>query len=158
MFSGKKDIFSQERLDSLWRFACSILMDSEEAKDVVQDVMLKAWARPFPIVNPEAYLIRGVRNACIDRLRLRKEFTKDIPEAPEENLLEQMSIKETVRYAIGRLPDNQRMVVHLKEIEGYSTQEIAQMMGLQENHIRVLLSRGRQAMRVILEKEIGYEI
>lgn len=157
MLFDNRDFYTEERLDGLWRFASSILLDSEEARDVVQDVLAKILAHPFPVLNPEAYLVRSVRNACIDRLRLRKDFVSDLPEEPAESCIERMNAREIVRYAMKRLPQNQRMIVHLKDIEGYSSIEIAGMMGMSDSQVRVILSRARKAMRVIIEKELHYE-
>ena len=157
MLFDRRNLCSQERLDGLWRFACSILTDSEEAKDVVQDVMAKFWARPFPVVNPEAYLVRAGRNACIDRIRLRKELVSEMPDLPAESFAEVMDAREIVRYAMNRLSETQRMVVHLKDIEGYSSIEIANLMGMQDGQVRTLLSRARSKMRDIIENELHYE-
>lgn len=157
MLFDKREYYTEERLDSLWRFARSILSDSEEARDVVQDVVAKSLTRPFPIINPEAYMLRSVRNACIDRLRLRKDFVSDLPEEPVENCIEEMSAREIVSYAMNRLPANQRMIVHLKDIEGYSSVEIAGMLGMSDGQVRVLLSRARKAMKVIIENDLNYE-
>ena len=66
--------------------------------------------------------------------------------------VERWSTRELVRTAMDRLPLRQREVLHLKEIEGYSTHEIAQMISTEENQVRTILSRGRKALREEVEK------
>ena len=61
-------------------------------------------------------------------------------------------VRELVRRALSALPERQREVLHLKEIEGYPTREIAAMLGCDEAQVRVILSRGRMALRGILQK------
>ena len=158
MRTPKMDIFSKERLDSLWRLACTILCNKEDARDVVQDVMMRVWEQPLEPVNVNTYLTQSIRNACIDRLRSRRNQTDSIPEIPAESNIDAMSDREIVRFAMDRLPENLRTTVHLKDIEGYDTSEIAQILGIQENNVRALLSRGRKMMRAIIEKEIRYEV
>ena len=154
MISDKRDIFSKQRLDSLWRFASSVLTDREEAKDVVQDVMMRVCMSPLPVLNVDAYLVRAVRNACIDRLRAQERVRDSMPDEISEGNADNYDEKDIVRYAMSELNAKQRMAVHLKDIEGYESDEVARMMGINENHLRTLLSRARKAMRDIIEKEL----
>ena len=157
MFSDRKDIFSKQRIDSLWRLATAVLEDPDEAKDVVQDVLLKVWTSPLPIMNVDSYLTRAVRNACVDRFRVRREFSDAVPERESDDIADRSDAGELVRYAMSGLTGLQRMVVHLKDIEGYSTEEVAKMLGMKENHIRTILCRARKTMRGIIEKELDYD-
>ncbi len=152
----KKDLFTSEIIDRLWRFARTILRSGEDAEDIVQDTLAKAWANPFTMNSPEAYLMRSVRNACIDQLRTKKEFTDEFPEIAEPGFVDGLNDKDLVYNALSHLSEQQRMIVHLKDIEGYPISEISQMMGLQENHIRTILSRARKAMRENIETELNY--
>ena len=73
-----KDIFGKKRLDFMFRLACSILGRSEEAQDMMQDVaerILRKSDRLDGVENIDAFIARSVRNACIDRIRRRKETT-----------------------------------------------------------------------------------
>lgn len=156
MPNKRKEFFSQERADSLWRFATSILGDEESAKDVVQDVFEKVWTRTLPILNLEAYVTRAVRNACIDLIRSRKEVTDELPEVAGDSV-ERWDDRELVRMAMSQLSERQRTVVHLKDIEGYSYEEISQVVGVQENQVRTILSRARKTMRDYIENEMNHE-
>ncbi len=156
-----KNIFGQKRLDFMYRLACSILGRSDEAQDMMQDVaekILRRSDRLGDIGNIDAFITRSVRNACIDRLRKRKDTTPKIPEVPDEKSPDRWNDRQTVHKALSRLPEKQRLAVHLKDIEGYSVKELASILETDEANVRTILSRGRRALREIIEKEIGYGI
>lgn len=145
----------------MYRLACSILGRSDEAQDMMQDVaerVLRKQGSLQEVENIDAFLTRSVRNACIDRLRRRKDTTPKIPEVPDEKSPEGWSDRQLVHKALARLPEKQRLAVHLKDIEGYSGKEIARILETDEANVRTILSRGRRALREIIEKEIGYGI
>ncbi|MBO5814902.1 MAG: RNA polymerase sigma factor [Bacteroidales bacterium] len=156
-----RNIFGQKRLDFMFRLACSILGRSDEAQDMMQDVaerVLRKQEGLQEVENIDAFLTRSVRNACIDRLRRRRDTTPKIPEVPDEKSPEGWSDRQLVHKALARLPEKQRLAVHLKDIEGYSGKEIARILETDEANVRTILSRGRRALREIIEKEIGYGI
>lgn len=138
--------------DRMYRFACSILGNSAEAEDAAHDTLEKLWRRRDELArcrNLEAFAITTLRNGCIDRLRRRPAGRSELNErvASQEDRIERWSNKELVRVALSRLPLRQREVLHLKEIEGYATYEIAEMIGVAENQVRTILSRARHALR-----------
>lgn len=156
-----RNIFGQKRLDFMFRLACSILGRSDEAQDMMQDVAERTLRREGSldeVGNIDAFITRSVRNACIDRLRRRKETTPKIPEVPDEKSPDRWSDRQLVHRAMARLPERQRLAIHLKDIEGYSGKEIADILETDEANVRTILSRGRRALREIIEKEIGYGI
>ena len=145
----------------MYRLACSILGRSDEAQDMMQDVaerVLRKQGSLQEVENIDAFLTRSVRNACIDRLRRRKDTTPKIPEVPDEKSPDGWSDRQLVHKALARMPEKQRLAVHLKDIEGYSGKEIARILETDEANVRTILSRGRRALREIIEKEIGYGI
>ena len=153
MFGYSRDIDS-EFINRACRFAYTILMDEEEARDAVQDVLLKIYSKHLFVINMESYIIRSVRNNCLDRIRCRKNRCsladlREMEGSPNAN-----DDKNLVRFAVAKLPDKQKMVIHLKDIEGYSTKDVSKLLGIDENQIRTILSRARKAMRVIIEKEM----
>lgn len=156
-----KDIFVQKRLDFMFRLACSILGRSDEAQDMMQDVAERVLRKSDDlgkVGNMDAFLARSVRNACIDRIRRRKETTPKIPEIPDEKSPDRWSDRQMIHKALARLPERQRMAVHLKDIEGYSNKELAAILETDETNVRTLLSRGRRALRDIIQQEIGYGV
>lgn len=156
-----KDIFGQKRLDFMFRLACSILGRSDEAQDMMQDVaerILRRMDDLEDVRNMDSFLARAVRNACIDRIRRRRETTPKIPDVQDDRSPDMWSDRELVHKALARLPERQRLAVHLKDIEGYSNKELAAILETDETNVRTLLSRGRKALRETIEKEIGYGI
>ena len=156
-----RNIFGQKRLDFMFRLACSILGRSDEAQDMMQDVaerILRREGSLDEVGNIDAFITRSVRNACIDRLRRRKETTPKIPEVPDEKSPDRWSDRQLVHRAMARLPERQRLAIHLKDIEGYSGKEIADILETDEANVRTILARGRRSLREIIEKEIGYGI
>ena len=157
-FNGK-EIFVQKRLDFMFRLACSILGRSDEAEDMMQDVAERILRRQTrDIGNIDAFLTRSVRNACIDRIRRRRDTTPKIPDVPDERNPDRWNERQLIHKAMGRLPEKQRIALHLKDIEGYSTKEVADILETDESNIRTILSRSRKALREIIEKEFGYGI
>ena len=136
------------------RLARTLLYDQEEAMDTVQDVLEKLWRKQDirrNIRNPSAFAMQSVRNACIDR----KDTSATFPEIEQRPGAESWSDAQLVREAMKLLPEKQKTVLHLKDIEGFPTDEIAGMLGTGENQVRVTLSRARKAMREIILKELG---
>ena len=156
-----RNIFGQKRLDFMLRMACSILGRSDEAQDMMQDVaerILRRQESLEDVRNIDSFLAKAVRNACIDRIRRRKETTPKIPDIPDEKNPDRWNDRQIVHKALSKLPERQRLAVHLKDIEGYSNKELADILETDETNVRTILSRGRKALREIIEKEIGYGI
>lgn len=156
-----RNIFGQKRLDFMFRLACSILGRSDEAQDMMQDVaerILRRQESLEDVRNIDSFLAKAVRNACIDRIRRRKETTPKIPDVPDEKNPDRWNDRQMVHRALSKLPERQRLAVHLKDIEGYSNKELADILETDETNVRTILSRGRKALREIIEKEIDYGI
>ena len=79
-FNGK-EIFVQKRLDFMFRLACSILGRRDDAEDMMQDVAERILRKQVrDIGNIDAFLTKSVKNACIDRIRRRRDTTPKIPD------------------------------------------------------------------------------
>ncbi len=140
------------------RFATHFLKDEDEARDVGQDVFLKLWQKREEldqIENMEAFAMRMTRNRCLDIIRASKTVSMD---AETDRQLKQVSIDVhskielseaagQVKKLIAGLPDLQRQVMELRDIEQLEFEEIAEVTGLQVNAIRVNLSRARKKVR-----------
>lgn len=142
----------------LLRFATHFLKDEELARDVVQDVFLKLWQKRDTIdeiENIEAFAMRMTRNRCLDVLRNNKvvpidEETDRRLKAETVDVHSKVELSETasqIARLIKRLPELQRNVMQLRDIEQLSYDEIAEVTGLQINAIRVNLSRARKKVR-----------
>ncbi len=153
----------------LYRYAFRYLGNQEDSKDAVQDVFVKLWNLRSELVSlksVEAFSIRVMRNHCLDRIKLRKTVSLDVQDyfsnragtelTPDRHLEVNNSV-DIVRNAITEMQEPQRSVVRMRDIEGYTNEEIAEALGIADGTVRVILSRGRNKIRQILAKMYGYE-
>nr|WP_321357559.1 sigma-70 family RNA polymerase sigma factor [uncultured Draconibacterium sp.] len=144
--------------NKLLRFATHFLHDEDQARDVVQDVFLKLWQRKETldeVENIEAFAMRMTRNRCLDVIRANK--TVPIDEDTDRRLkaktidvhskVELGESAKQIKMLIGQLPELQQNVMHMRDIEQLSYDEIEEATGLQRNAIRVNLSRARKKVR-----------
>jgi RNA polymerase sigma-70 factor (family 1) len=149
----------------LYRMAFRLMNNREEAEDIVQEVYVKLWGMRKELFNYnsiEALSVRITRNLCLDHLRRRKVSydamkaeqlkQESQPETPSEKL-EKREDAELVHKLIEALPEPQRSLVHLRHLEGKEYEEIAEMVNMNVNAIRVSISRARKQMREIIEKQ-----
>lgn len=145
--------------NKMFRYAYSIIGNRFEAEDIVQEAMIKVWKKreKFETIdNKEAWVITIVRNLAIDKVRARKKKqTSDIDEyfhisdnAPSPDVrLEQRDAVKKVGEIMSTLPEMQREIITLRDIEGYTYQEIADIMGLKVDQVKVYLFRARKVLR-----------
>lgn len=144
--------------NKILRFATHFLKDEDEARDVVQDVFLKLWQKKESldeIVNIEAFVMRMARNRCLDMVRSKRvipiseEVERQMKEKTTDvhSQIEWSESAQIIQKLINKLPDLQRTVMNLRDIEQYSYDEIAEITDLQINAIRVNLSRARKKVR-----------
>lgn len=146
--------------DKLFRFARRILEQTEEAEDVVQDVFLRLWKRRDKLDeyhSVEALAMVTAKNLCFDRIRSKRNKTDNIDDYQQlaANLQEPAKPDyseeiDQVRMAISKLPRKQQIIIHLRDVEGYEFEEIAKLLGMSENTIRVALSRARKKVRELV--------
>ncbi|HEY5691466.1 MAG TPA: RNA polymerase sigma factor [Cyclobacteriaceae bacterium] len=154
--------------NKLFRFALRLLNDMEEAEDVVQEVMIKVWngrENMHQINNWEAWCMRLTKNLSLDRLRARqRKATDSIGEGfevkqegltPHENA-EQTESMVQVNKLIASLPEKQRQVMHLRDVEGYSYKEICDILELDMSQVKISLFRARNVVREKLLKINAY--
>lgn len=138
----------QDNEKKLYRAALAILGDPHEAEDAVQDAFLRFLERsPRDLEYPNAWLMRVLVNGCKSRLRLRWRRVEPLPETlPVPGPEEREELEEFYS-----LPPEDRTILHLFYYEGYSTEEIAEMLRLQPSSIRSRLTRARQKLRKLLD-------
>ena len=134
----------------LYRAALALLGDVQEAEDAVQDTFVKYLEKaPADLQNEGAWLMRVLGNGCKSRLRLRWKQTLPLSDAlPAPGPEERRELEE-----LFSLPPEDRTVIHLFYYEGYSTEEIARILGRQPGTVRSRLTRARQKLRALLEEE-----
>lgn len=144
--------------DKLFRLALRITFDSSEAEDIVQDTLIKAWDKRDEwqqIESIESYCMTITRNLAIDRSQKMEarnmELTPEAQEMPDtltpEKLFEQDEQLQLIHQAINSLPEKQRTIVQLRDIEGKSYKEIAEILGITEEQVKVNLFRARQRIK-----------
>jgi RNA polymerase sigma-70 factor (ECF subfamily) len=145
--------------NKMFRYAFSIIGNRFEAEDIVQESLIKIWKKKdkfAEIDNKEAWAITIVRNLAIDKLRARKKKkTSDIDDyfhisdkAPSPAAkLEQKEAVKKVAEIMATLQDAQREIITLRDIEGYTYQEIADIMELKVDQVKVYLFRARKVLR-----------
>jgi len=154
--------------DKLYRFALTLLQNKEEAKDAMQEVFLKLWSRREDldgIENHESYAMKIMKNLCLDRLKFFKN--KRMIEVEEKQMTADNftpftavsfnNLKDLMIKLFSVLPEQQRIIIHMRDIEHCSFEEIQEVTGLSLNAIRVNLSRARQNVRSSYMKLKAYE-
>src|SRR5690606_1426379 len=148
--------------DKLYRFANRFLEQQEDAYDLVQEVMLKLWEQREELTrvqNIEAFSMQMVRNLAynkIDKLGRQAKYLTQLPPDIQPEKYPFLT-RELVLQLIDHLPEKQRLVMYLRDIEEYEIADIADMSGLEENAVRVNLSRARTTVRTNLTKVFEYE-
>ena len=150
--------------NSLFRLALRVTLDKAEAEDVVQETLIKVWKRLDEWENVEsleALCLTICRNLALDKLKVaeRRNTLKADDTADAENKIdrsyganpveqaEQHDRVALVRGIIDRLPEKQRSVMQLREIEGKSYKEIAAVLGISEEQVKVNIFRARQTVK-----------
>jgi RNA polymerase sigma-70 factor (ECF subfamily) len=162
----KKDILPVK--DKLYRLALRMLTNPAEAQDAVQEVLLKLWQQGEAlqkIDNLEAWAMRITKNWCLDKLRSKHRRIEDLEQIPvqiderpsAQQALENKEIYSKIRQLIQQLPEKQKMVIQLRDIEGMSYKEIEQAIDMPLNQIKTNLFRARQKLKVLMTKTVNYE-
>ena len=157
----KSEIYALK--DKALRVAFYMMNNMEDAEDVAQEVLLKLWDKRHQlkdIHNVEAYTMRMVRNMSLNKLEAprRSQESLDnlklsVSEASPHKSVEDKDLFALMQNIILGLPENQRVVVQLRSIEGYSLSEVAEITDMTENNVRVTLSRARQKIKEIFDKK-----
>jgi RNA polymerase sigma-70 factor (ECF subfamily) len=161
----KQDCFRNKILplnDKLFRLALSITGSRQDAEDAVQDTLLNVWKRDKweDVENLEAYCYRSVRNIAIDKIALKENqqeawndgYDKLDAEESAQERLEQEEHLLLLEDFIRKLPEKQRIVFQLREVEELSYKQIAEIMNISEEQVKVNLFRARQKIKAFFER------
>ncbi|WP_234736619.1 RNA polymerase sigma factor [Tellurirhabdus bombi] len=153
----------------LFRLAKMFLRNREEAEDTLQEVLLRLWTKRQQLddyQSVEALAVQMTRNLCLDKLKsganqtMNDDATIQSFQATGASPYEQLEATdsaEVMRRLIDTLPETQKLILHLRDVEEYSFEEIQEVTGLTINNIRVILSRARQQVREMYLKTTNYE-
>lgn len=137
--------------DSVYRFILKNIGDQEKARDVVQESFAKMWEKSKEVAFEKAksYLYSTAYHTMIDMIRKDKRTTR-IEEVHMDKQVTYNSyndLQELLNKAIETLPDIQKVVITLRDYEGYSYEEIGGVTGLTESQVKVYIYRGRVALK-----------
>ncbi len=154
--------------DKVFRLAKRLLVSNEEAEDATQEVLLKLWSKKEKISeykNVEAFTMTMTKNFCLDRLKSKQASNLKLVHSnyKDENvsLQKQLETEDSLQWMskiMDTLPEQQKLVLQLRDIEQYDYDEIGEMLNMNPATIRVALSRARKAVREELIKKHNYGI
>ena len=159
------EFFSEHR-DTLYRLALNICGDSAEAEDIVQDLFERVWRvrdKVFNSAYPRAYICRMAHNLAIDRerTRIRRQtfsINEEVTTTDIGTSAELSDITNITQRAIALLPEKQRIAIHLRDVEGYEIEEIAEVTESDCNSVRMNLSRARKSVREQIINAMNYGV
>lgn len=136
-----------------------LLRDAQEAEDVTQEAFLKYWQLSAEVRGAKAWLITVARNKCLDRLRATKRIVDADPEVFEQQTDDRdpewhATKSETASRLdklISELPEPQRSLILLFDVQGMTGAECAEVLDLNINQVKVYLHRARRRLRLALE-------
>ena len=142
--------------DGIYRFALKNMRDEDVAKDIVQESFARLWARLDTVDGKKgkSYLFTTAHHLMADEAKKRKRAPR-MEEAHENKGFSRQSnpdLKEIIDRALNTLPAIQRSVILLRDLEGYSYDEIAEMTELTMSQVKVYIYRGRTAMKAYIGK------
>jgi len=148
-------------IDKLFRLALGITGNKEDAEDVVQDVLLQIWKREDweKIENIEAYCFRSTRNRALDTIALKDNQTETLPDEFDcivqgniEQRLEAQEQIELVEKWLAKLPEKQQTIFRLREVEELSYKEIAAVLNITEEQVKITLFRLRRRLKEYFDR------
>jgi RNA polymerase sigma-70 factor, ECF subfamily len=145
---------------TVYRVARALLRDEREAEDVVQETFLRYWQLGAGVRKPREWLLKVARNACLDRFRKSGRLVSHEQEAPPEPRddrdpawhYEQRELSADLRELVDTLPEPQRSLIVLFDLQGIDGAECAAILGLNVNQVKVYLHRARRKLRLQLER------
>jgi RNA polymerase sigma-70 factor (ECF subfamily) len=147
--------------DSLYRFILKSCRDEAEAQDVVQEAYLKLWIHREKVEIPKAksWLFSTGYHVMIDHIRKNKRMTllEDYHENAMSYSNEYLGLGDLLEIGLSKIPPVQKSVVLLRDYEGYSYEEIAEITGLNLGQVKVYIHRARTFLKNFVEKMENYE-
>ena len=161
-------VLCQRHSDEIYRFARSLLANRADAEDATQEVLLRLWnhlPKMYPF-NLRAWLLRTTRCYCLDQIRRRTNRAAPmlmdeelLAEQPDELAINPSSAAdvslrlEQARNVLLKLPEKLRSVFVLYEVNGLRYREIAEVLGMPINSVKVYLSRARERLSTLVTEE-----
>jgi RNA polymerase sigma-70 factor (ECF subfamily) len=154
--------------DKVFRLAKRLLVSKDEAEDATQELLLKLWKNKDKITsyrNTEAFAMTMTKNYCYDRLKSKQAGNLSLihgnykeKETSLDKKLEHIDSVDRVHLLIDNLPDQQKIIIQLRDVEQYNFKEICEMVNMKPTAVRVSLSRARKTIREQLTKQHSYGV
>jgi RNA polymerase sigma-70 factor (ECF subfamily) len=148
--------------DKVFRLAKRLLLSKEEAEDATQEVLTKLWSKNDSLSkyhSVEAFAMTMAKNYCLDQLKSKRASNEPLihsnyaDTSPSlEKKIEYQDSLMWVDTCLAQLPEQQRMIVQLRDVEQYEFEEIASLLQMKESAVRVSLSRARKIIREYIIK------
>ena len=149
--------------DEMFRFAKRYLSEPDDARDVVQELMMRFWEKRNELERYtclKSYVLRCVKNECLNRLKhnaVKLNYQNIASNQSVSSQSEFNNLHEQIVQMIEALPQKQKLVLHLRDIEEFSIEEIAETLEMERNAVRVNLARGREKIRQQITQLMHYE-
>ena len=154
--------------DKVFRLAKRLLVSTEEAEDATQELYFKLWKNKEKLQDynsVEAFAMTMTKNYCFDRLKSKQATNLKLVHSNYEekgtSLQKRIELNDSVSLVhklIEHLPEQQKIIIQLRDIEEYEFEEIAEMLQINPTAVRVSLSRARKTIREQLTKQHNYGI
>jgi RNA polymerase sigma-70 factor (ECF subfamily) len=145
-----------------------LLVSTEEAEDATQEILMKLWSKNDSIGkynNVEAFAMTMTKNFCLDRLKSKQAGNLKLVHSnygdDNSSLQKQVEANDSVSWVqkiMEDLPEQQKMVLQLRDVEEYDFDEIGELLDMKPTAIRVTLSRARKTVREKLMQKHSYGI
>lgn len=154
--------------DKIFRLAKRLLVSREEAEDATQELIFKLWRSKEKIAdyrNVEAFAMTMTKNYCYDRLKSKQASNLTLihsnyieKETSLDKKIEYRDSVNQVHQLIENLPEQQKIIIQLRDVEQYDFDEICAMVAMRPTAVRVALSRARKTIREALTKKHNYGV
>lgn len=153
--------------DQLYRTALRLTNNRQAAEDLVQDTFLRLWTRRndlpgdissvgYALTTMRRIYYDGMRQGHINEIDKPADNMAEVSDTDISRQTETIDIGEKLKGLMLRLPDNQRQVMMMRDMEGLSSSQIRELTGLSEVNVRTLLCRARATVRKQLKQLLNY--
>ncbi|MFD2890784.1 RNA polymerase sigma factor [Flavobacterium chuncheonense] len=153
--------------DKLFRFAKRMLASTEEAEDATQEVLVRLWNKKEVLEDyksVEALAMTMTKNYCLDQLKSKRASNLQLVHSNYSdvtNLSKQLEDSDSLNWVskiIDALPEQQKLIIQMRDVDEFEFNEIAEVLGMNETAVRVALSRARKTIREKLIAKHNYGI
>lgn len=157
MKTKEYNIIVEKHADGLYRFILGNIKNEFKAQDIVQDSFERLWINheSVELEKAKSFLFRIAYNRMIDIIRHEKRISGEnsiVDRMEVQSSQKQIELKEIIDNAMAKLSEMQRSVVMLRDYEGYTYEEIAQITDLTESQVKVYIFRARQHLKNYIGK------